>query len=987
MTFQKKVLYAFFVSTALLLIHAGTVSAQTLPSIVIFEENFEGDLNNWTVSNPAGCTIRTSAPSEHAQYNTPISPYSGSDLLISRESGNFECYISYFPTEELKKEAYISLYFYDNLGETNDLNFLSVVKNYEGDAVSLAVRKQFSTDEYVLRINTEEYKTGIKRTKGWQFFEFLLENNEIHTRLNNNDLLNYPYPDKFADIIEVRFGAGWNTKQAARIDGLIVKRKDRYIPYCNDFLCNALNLPINIPLVDTIALWEENGKLRELITSGGSYWYRDDINNNDWQRGVLFENEVNNTGTTFPSSLDSNVVYSLNGKLTQIITKENKFWYRGDTTGPWTSSGQILSNAINNTNCEIPAKLDANSIYKNPTNASLLSQVMVYDSTYWYRADTTGPWTECGQLVPGLTEKVEAHTRFLYQGNQYDIVYTANRGWIIKNLIYTNTSNNSSLWGKEGELWNPLGRLPDFSYAGYHAGEKNIPLVPVKTNVKDFGAKGDGTTDDTNAFKQAIANTENGAVLIPKGRYKITDVLFIQKNNIVLRGEGSGEDGSVLVFPDSLTDMLGDNPYYVWGNGGVIWFGYKQKTGWIDGVLNSKVSEVVGEYKRGDKVIRVNDSSKFKVGDYITIKMVEVSDLSMQTMLHGGEVDDDIAHWQPSDFVWTVMITAINGQSITLKQPLRVDINQKWKPIIYIPNLYTEVGIEHLKIEFPELPTTVHHEEKGYNALEFRGILNGWINDVSVQNADNGPAIILSKHISILNLRHVLKNRTPNDFGWGNVHGLGYGHHGISFLVGSSDNLMSGYKINRFLHDITMQGLVNGNVIKNSSGQDLSLDHHGDIPYENLFSNLDMGIGYRTYSSTGTISAGPHSGARETFWNLKYNDPKFKAYIPDIASLFPQSTIIGANVTMNILNNNVFMEKIENIEPVELYDSQFKARMKREGIQIFQKGDINEDGNIDAVDFGIYTMAIFGNQTEYDWHLVDIFEDGRLNIIDIVNML
>src|SRR3989304_4474548 len=55
----------------------------------------------------------------------------------------------------------------------------------------------------------------------------------------------------------------------------------------------------------------------------------------------------------------------------------------------------------------------------------------------------------------------------------------------------------SQLWGQQGELWSPQSRLPDFSFAGYHMGEDPVPNVPVRANVKNFGAKGDGVADDT----------------------------------------------------------------------------------------------------------------------------------------------------------------------------------------------------------------------------------------------------------------------------------------------------------------------------------------------------------------------------------------------------------------------------------------------------------------------------------------------------------
>lgn len=68
-------------------------------------------------------------------------------------------------------------------------------------------------------------------------------------------------------------------------------------------------------------------------------------------------------------------------------------------------------------------------------------------------------------------------------------------------------------------------------------------------NVKDFGAKGDGVTDDTQAFKDAIASrgTIGGIVQVPRGNYKITDTLDIQ-HSIRIIGQGwSMLDGTTIL--------------------------------------------------------------------------------------------------------------------------------------------------------------------------------------------------------------------------------------------------------------------------------------------------------------------------------------------------------------------------------------------------------------------------------------------------------
>src|SRR5262245_36921040 len=73
-------------------------------------------------------------------------------------------------------------------------------------------------------------------------------------------------------------------------------------------------------------------------------------------------------------------------------------------------------------------------------------------------------------------------------------------------------AETSKLWGTAGETWSASGRLPDFSFAGYESGMKPIPDVPRSASVKDFGAKGDGRTDDTEAFLEAIQSAKRGAI-------------------------------------------------------------------------------------------------------------------------------------------------------------------------------------------------------------------------------------------------------------------------------------------------------------------------------------------------------------------------------------------------------------------------------------------------------------------------------------------
>ena len=93
-------------------------------------------------------------------------------------------------------------------------------------------------------------------------------------------------------------------------------------------------------------------------------------------------------------------------------------------------------------------------------------------------------------------------------------------------------------------------RLPDFSYVGYHSGEKSIPKVPVMITLE---AKQD---DNTVHIQKALdelgeispdKNGIRGALLLKKGVYRVSGELTISHSGIVLRGEGNGTDGTIII--------------------------------------------------------------------------------------------------------------------------------------------------------------------------------------------------------------------------------------------------------------------------------------------------------------------------------------------------------------------------------------------------------------------------------------------------------
>ena len=484
----------------------------------------------------------------------------------------------------------------------------------------------------------------------------------------------------------------------------------------------------------------------------------------------------------------------------------------------------------------------------------------------------------------------------------------------------------SQLWGKSGELWSPASRLPDFSYAGYRAGERSIPDLAVAANVRDYGAVGDGLADDTTAFISAIQGMPAGALLIPAGRYKITAMLKISRRGVVLRGAGT--DKTTLFFPHSLTEAVGPGKGNAPGNSWSWSGGFLSFEGWDVG---RQVAPVTAPALRGDKRLVVSSTEAFQVGQWVRLVLKD-PDGTLARHLHADKMNgsDNYRGRELVDFASP--IESIEGNAIVLKRPLRTDVRLAWTPAVFrVSPTVEDVGVEDLSIEFPETKYAGHHDEPGYNAINFQGITNSWIRRLHIINADSG--VFFRGHTKFCTAESVRFTATSGRLrtGYGRDKGepallVVGGHHGFLLDDYAQDNLIANFQIElRFIHDTGVGTWSAGNVYSRGRAVDMDFDHHRRAPFENLFTEIVGGEGSRLWQNGGDESDGPPSAARETFWNVRTDKPQAPPAWAD------QGNFIGVTTASpSALSRDAnWWESIDPaaLMPANLYEAQ-KARRR-----------------------------------------------------------
>ncbi|GIX02290.1 MAG: hypothetical protein KatS3mg112_1227 [Thermogutta sp.] len=422
----------------------------------------------------------------------------------------------------------------------------------------------------------------------------------------------------------------------------------------------------------------------------------------------------------------------------------------------------------------------------------------------------------------------------------------------------------SKLWGKNGELWSPYSRLPDFTWAGYRWGTEPYRRPQQRVSVKDFGAKGDGQTDDTAAFRRALEAGKGKVIFVPPGKYILRDILYIRSSNTVL--QGAGPDQTVIVFTrpgteidprPSKTDSNQPTTGWSWAGGLISIGGSPTKP--VD------VTHVTKPQSRGDTSLTL-EKNPFRPGDEILLTLRDDHAKSLIHYLYRGQPGDisGLRNWYVEQ---VFRVVRCEGHTVFLNRPLRFDVRAEWKPTVerFAPPL-TDVGVEGFTFDFPVRQYAGHFREVGLNPVEItHNAAHCWLKDLVIRNADNGP-FVSGYFCTVEKIR--LEADPERTSRLGNY----TGHHGITFGR-ALDCLCRDFEIStRFIHDLTVQSSI-GCVFCSGRGIDLCFDHHRWVPYENLFTDIDAGLGSRLFASSGGDMRGNHTAGGETFWCIRTQKP------------------------------------------------------------------------------------------------------------------
>ncbi|MCL7763940.1 DUF4955 domain-containing protein [Polaribacter sp. Z014] len=491
-------------------------------------------------------------------------------------------------------------------------------------------------------------------------------------------------------------------------------------------------------------------------------------------------------------------------------------------------------------------------------------------------------------------------------------------------IVFTNCQGQkSAVWEdfKKSKINNTTAILPDFSYVGYKYSEEAIPNVAFKVfDVTNFGAIPNDKISDKRAINSAIkAASENGEgiVYFPKGTYYINTnedddrTILITSSKIVFKGED--KSNTILFFEN---DLAPTDPNKLWSVPSAIKVKAEKKS--------KKITRIVKNATKGTFTIEVEDASKIKNGDWITIAVLN-NDKDF--------VKQDIYPLKP-DPKWTSItkkgvqvnehhkVSKVHGNIITLKEPLYYTIEAKYNWSVSTFENLNHVGFENLTFEGNWLKKFVHHKspqhDGGWSILTISEVTDSWLKDCVFKNVNRCATFSSAAASTAINIS------IEGNIGHSAVHATG----STGILIANSKDKAGMH------HSFGVGGGSTSNTViwRSEYAAHTCFESHASQPRNTLFDNVSGGF-FQGRAGGARLNL-PNHGKNLVLWNFNEIDEAEKDFrfiatdswywriVPPIIVGFH-----GSGTTFKEDEVQVLESLGTPVKPASLFEEQLKLRL------------------------------------------------------------
>lgn len=292
----------------------------------------------------------------------------------------------------------------------------------------------------------------------------------------------------------------------------------------------------------------------------------------------------------------------------------------------------------------------------------------------------------------------------------------------------------------------------DFSRVGYMWGEKPIPDYPVQITLTPPADGADATALIQDALNKVKAP---GAVMLRAGVYNVSGALVIERDGVVLRGEG---DATILKATGTKQRTL-------------VTIGKRTER------VTGKGSSIKGKLTpAGQMWVRVKEPSRFSVGDRVVIHICPneawISGLKMDRIAAQSHARK-VTQWKPYAYeqYWERTVTDIQGNKVWLDNPVVMEIDADYVSLAVLEHVTWDrtvgSGVENLRM-VSEYDSSViltqpsgqfkglrycGDEEHCWSAIDVRAAEHCWVRNVSAAHFA----------FCLVNMKNGAKNITVRD--------------------------------------------------------------------------------------------------------------------------------------------------------------------------------------------------------------------------------